>query len=132
MKIKEILSNVFLTLPGILFLVLGFQWLVSPEAGADALMMPLLSGTGLNTQIGDIGGLFLGMGLLVMSAVTTRKSDMLFSVALLLSCIVVYRLLAFTLHDATIVLQMVIVEFVLAVWFYIGSKILAKEEKEDA
>ena len=83
-RIGRLLFNIFLILPGLFFLFTGFQWLVSPESGASALTMPLLSGAGLGSQIGDIGGLFLGMGLLIMGAVTTRKRDLLLSVAVIL------------------------------------------------
>jgi hypothetical protein len=130
--IGRLLLNIFLILPGIFFLFTGFQWLVAPESAASALMMPLLSGAGLGSQIGDIGGLFLGMGLLVMGAVTTRKGDWLLSVALVLSCIAVYRFLAFSLHDATLSMQSLVFEMVLAIWFFIASRILPVEEPRDA
>lgn len=120
-RIGRLIFNIFLILPGLFFLFAGFQWLVSPERGASALTMPLLSGAGLGSQVGDIGGLFLGMGLLIMGAVTTRKRDLLLSVAVILSCIAVYRFLAFTLHDATLIVQSVTIEIVLAVWFFIAS-----------
>jgi hypothetical protein len=131
-RIGRLLLNIFLILPGIFFLFTGFQWLVAPESAASALMMPLLSGAGLGSQIGDIGGLFLGMGLLVLGAVTTRKGDWLLAVALLLSCIAVYRVLAFSLHDATLSMQSLVFEMVLAIWFFIASRILPVKEPENA
>jgi len=131
-RIGRLFLNIFLVLPGVFFLFVGFQWLVAPESGATALMMPLLDGAGLNSQISDIGGLFLGMGLLVMAAVTTRKSDLLFSVALILSCIAVYRVLAFSLHGATLIMQSIAIEIVFAIWFYIASRILSVKEPENA
>jgi hypothetical protein len=130
--IGTLLLNIFLILPGIFFLFTGFQWIVAPESAAATLMMPLLAGAGLGSQIGDIGGLFLGMGLLIMGAVTFRKNDWLFSVALILSCIAVYRVLAFTLHDATLSIQSAVFELVLAIWLFSASKILStKEPKND-
>jgi len=120
-RIGRLIFNTFLVLPGLFFLFTGFQWLVTPESGASALTMPLLSGAGLGSQIGDIGGLFLGMGLLTMGAVTTRKRDLLLSVAVLLSCITIYRFLAFSLHGATLIVQSIAIEIVLAVWFFIAS-----------
>jgi hypothetical protein len=130
--IGRLLVNIFLILPGIFFLFTGFQWLVAPESAASALTMPLLSGAGLGSQIGDIGGLFLGMGLLVMGAVTTKKGEWLFAVALLLSCIAVYRVLAFPLYDATLSMQSLVFEMVLAIWFFIASSILPEKEPKNA
>ncbi len=127
-RIGRLIFNILLILPGLFFLFTGFQWLVTPESGASALTMPLLSGAGLGSQIGDIGGLFLGMGLLIMGAVITRKRDLLLSVAVILSCIAAYRVLAFTLHDATLIVQSIAIEIVLAFWFFIASIKLSKIE----
>jgi len=121
MKLRSILFTAFLIVPGVFFLFTGYQWLVSPDAAASALMMPLLNGAGLSSQMSDIGGLFLGMGLAVMGAVATRKGDWLMPVSIILACIAVFRLLAFSLYDATLGPQMVVVEIVLAVWFAIAS-----------
>lgn len=128
MKIRRIIFTAFLILPGVFFLYTGFQWLVSPEAAASALMMPLLEGAGRSSQMSDIGGLFLGMGLVVMSAVVTRKGDWLMPISIILACIGIFRLLAFSLHDATLIPQMVVVEIVLSAWFAIASRKLSVEE----
>ena len=132
MKIRSIIFMAFLILPAVFFLFTGFQWLVSPDAAASALMMPLLDGAGRNSQISDIGGLFLGMGLTVMGAVVIRKGDWLMPVSIILACIAVFRLLAFTLHDATLTPQMVVMEIVLSVWFAIASRNLLVEEPTNA
>ena len=125
MKLRSIFFPAFLILPGVFFLFTGFQWLVSPEAAASALMMPLLNGAALSSQMSDIGGLFLGMGLVVMGAVVTRKGDWLIPLSIILACIGIFRLLAFSLHDATLSPQMVVIEIVLSVWFAIASQKLS-------
>lgn len=130
-KIQNVIFNIFLIIPAIFFLFTGFQWLVIPENAASSLMMPLLEGAGLCSQIGDIGGMFLAMGLLVMGAITTKRKDLLLSVAVLLSCVVVYRLLAFTLHSATLTIQLVLFEMVLAIWFFVASRYMSVKESED-
>lgn len=127
-KIKGVIFTAFLILPGIFFLFTGFQWLVSPETAASALMMPLLDGAALSSQLGDIGGLFLGMGLVVLGAAVTRKVDWLLPVSVLLASIAVLRLLAFALHDAGLIPQMVVLEIALAIWFGIASRIRPKQE----
>ncbi len=132
MKLRSIIFTAFLILPGVFFLFTGFQWLVSPETAADALMMPLLDGAARSSQMSDIGGLFLGMGLVVMGAVVTRKGDWLMPISIILACIGIFRLLAFSLHDATLIPQMVVVEIVLSVWFAIASQKLLVEEPTNA
>ncbi len=128
LKLRSLIFTAFLILPGVFFLFTGYQWLVSPETAADALMMPLLDGTGRNSQMGDIGGLFFGMGLVVMGAVVSRMADWLLPLSIILACIAVFRLLAFSLHDATLIPQMFVVEIVLSVWFAIASRKLSAEE----
>lgn len=131
-RILGLVFNILLILPASFFLVAGFRWLVNPEAAASSLMMPLLTGAGLSSQMGDLGALFLGMGLLTMGALVTRKGDWLFAVALFLSCIVIYRLLAFALYYATLIMPMVAFELILAVWYFTASRILSKKESMHA
>ncbi len=127
MKLRSIIFTAFLIVPGVFFLFTGYQWLVSPETAASALMMPLLDGAGRSSQMGDIGGLFLGMGLVIMSAVVTRKGDWLMPLSIILACIGIFRLLAFSLHDAALIPRMIVIEIVLSVWFAIASRKLSVE-----
>ena len=126
-KLRAIIFTAFLIVPGVFFLYTGYQWLVSPEAAASALMMPLLDGAALSSQMSDIGGLFLGMGLVVMGAVVTGKGDWLMPLSTILACIAIFRLLAFSLHDAGLIPQMVVVEIVLSVWFGLAARKLSVE-----
>ena len=127
-QITRFIFNTFLILPAVFFLFTGFRWLVSPDAAASTLMMPLLKGAALSSQMGDIGGLFLGMGLLVIGAVVSRKGDWLMSVSVLLACIAIFRLLSFALHAATLVPQMIVFEMVLSIWLGIASRKLSMKE----
>jgi hypothetical protein len=117
----------FLILPAVFFLLTGYRWLVSPEDAASTLMMPLLKGFALSSQMGDIGGMFLAMGLLTTGAVVYRKGDWLMSVSIILACIAIFRLLSYTLHGAALVRQMVVFEIVLSVWFGLASRKLSKK-----
>ena len=127
-QITRFIFNTFLILPAVFFLFTGFRWLVSPDAAASTLMMPLLKGAALSSQMGDIGGLFLGMGLLTTGAVVSRKGDWLISVSIILACIVIFRLLSFALHGATLVPQMIVFEMVLSIWLGIASRKLSMKE----
>lgn len=131
-KVIRIAINVFLILPAAFFLFTGFQWLVAPADAAEALLMPLLSGSGLGSQIGDIGGMFLALGIILMSAVVTRKGDWLMPVSIVLACIALFRLLAFSLHSAPLAAQAVVFELVLSVWFVFASRLVRRGEVSDA
>ena len=131
-RIIRIVVTIFLILPAAFFLFTGFRWLVSPADAAGALLMPLLSGSGLGSQIGDIGGMFLALGIVVMGAVVTQKGDWLMPVAIVLGCIVLFRLLAFSLYSAPLAPQAIVFELALSVWFVFASRLLKPREASDA
>ena len=76
-----------LALPAIMFIFMGYRWVVFPQGAADAQLMPLLTGTGLSSQVADLGALFLGMGLMIVLFLITAKRTWLYAPALLLSLI---------------------------------------------
>jgi hypothetical protein len=131
-KILRIVLISFLVLPALCFLFTGFRWLVAPDDAAGALLMPLLTGSGLGSQMGDIGGMFLAMGLIVLGAVVTEKGDWLMPVSILLGCIVLYRLLAFALYGAPLAFQMILFELVLSIWFGFASRLVKPREESHA
>jgi len=127
-RIKNKLFTLLILLPGIMFLVTGLRWLVDPALAASVVMMPLLvDGVGLSSQIGDIGGLFLAMGLMILFALTSGNGEWLKPVALLLTCIAFYRLVAFFVHAADLVPQMIVIELGLAAWLYFAAGKLIKK-----
>ena len=131
-RIIRVVVNTLLILPAAFFLFTGFQWLVSPADAAGARLMPLLSGSGLSSQRGDIGGMFLALGIIVMGAVVTRKGDWLMPVSIVLGCIVLFRLLAFSLYSAPLAPQAVVFELVMSVWLGFASRLVKTEEASDA
>jgi hypothetical protein len=131
-RIIRIATNVFLILPAAFFFFTGFQWLVSPADAAGALLMPLLSGSGLGSQMGDIGGMFVALGISVMGAVVTRKGEWLVPVSIVLGCIVLFRLLAFSLYGAPLAPQVVVFELVMSAWLGLASRLVRSEESSDA
>lgn len=94
--------------------------------------MPLLSGSGLGSQMGDIGGMFLALGIIGMGAVVTRKGAWLMPVSIVLGCIVLFRLLAFSLYSAPLAPQAVVFELVMSVWLGLASRLVKAEEASDA
>ena len=68
--LKKILS-VLLVLPAIAFIVTGLRFATAPADAAKGLAMPLLDGAARSSQIGDVDALFLGMGLMILTALIT-------------------------------------------------------------
>ena len=59
---------------GLLFLFNGLMWLISPTDIASSLGMPLLTGHGLSTQIGDLASFFLVVGIFTLLGAYTKEN----------------------------------------------------------
>ena len=64
---------VIVALPGILFVATGFRWLVDSSAAAVQFGMLLLDGVGRSSQISDMSGFFLTLGIVMLAALITSK-----------------------------------------------------------
>jgi len=120
--------RIIVALPGILFVMMGLNWVVKPADAAAQLGMPLLDGLARGSQIGDVGAAFLSMGLMILLAVATGRRSWFYAPALMLSLVALFRLLAWLLHDASLAPQMVIVEVVIALLLLLSSRRLAEKE----
>ncbi len=109
------LLRVIVTLPAILFVVMGLRWITDPAGAASSLGMPLLDGLGRSSQIGDVGTLFLTMGLMILIGLATSTGSWFYAPALMLSVVALFRLLAWLFHDATLAPDMIAVELIIAV-----------------
>ena len=124
----KILLRVLVTLPAILFIVTGLRWAIDPSGAATALGMTLLDGIGRSSQIGDVGAMFLSMGIMMLLALVTAKRAWFYAPALLLSLIAVFRLLAWLVHDAALAMDMIVVELVVTVIVLIAASKLSPKE----
>jgi hypothetical protein len=124
----KILLRVLVTLPAILFIVTGLRWAIDPSGAATALGMTLLDGIGRSSQIGDVGAMFLSMGIMMLLALVTAKRAWFYAPALLLSLIAVFRLLAWLVHDAALAMNMIVVELVVTVILLIAASKLSSSE----
>ena len=108
------LLRVIVIVPAILFVVMGLRWIVDPAGAADGLGMPLLEGLGRSSQIGDVGTLFLTMGLMILIGLATKIPSWFYAPALMLASVALLRLLAWLMHDAPLAIDMIAVEVIIA------------------
>jgi len=108
--------------------MMGLNWVIKPADAAAGLAMPLLDGLARGSQIGDVGAMFLSMGLMILLAVVTARRSWFYAPALILSLVALFRLLAWLLHDASLAPQMVVVEVVIALLLLLSSRRLAERE----
>lgn len=114
-----------LALPALLFLVSGLRWAVDPAGAAAGLGMTLLEAPGLGSQIGDVGGLFLSMGLMIGLALMTRNAVWFRAPAIMLLAVAVLRIVAALVHDAGFAPEAVAVEVIVASLLLFASNRIA-------
>ena len=120
--------RIFLLLPAIGFVVAGLRIAVAPEGAVQRLAMPLLDGAARSSQIGDVGAFCMGMGLMMITALRTRKREWFIAPAILLASAAVFRTLAFLFHDAPLLMNMIAVEVVIASSLVLAANKLTEAE----
>ncbi len=121
--------RVVLVLPAIGFLVTGLRFAVAPAGAAKGLAMPLLDGAARSSQIGDIGALFLGMGLMILTALVTRERTWFVAPAVLLLLVAVLRILAWLFHGAALMMPMIVPELVIGGLLLLASAKLTEADR---
>lgn len=86
-------SRLVVALFGLLFLALGIGFWLRPETAAGRLHIEAVGVAGFSTLRADLGGLFIGLALLSLGSVWTRKRWMACAAALVLAAIAIGRLI---------------------------------------
>jgi hypothetical protein len=108
------LLRLLVALPGILFVVMGLRWITDPAGAAAFGGMPLLEGVARSSQIGDLGALFLSMGMMIFLAVITLKRSWFYAPVMVLLTVAVFRLVAWLFHGAALAPDAIAVEVIVA------------------
>ena len=106
--------RILIVLPALLFVVMGLRWATDPGWAADQLGMTLMTGAGLSAQIGDVGGMFLSMGIMMLVGSATANRVWLCAPALLLGLIATFRVIAWVAHGAALTPDTIAVEVIVA------------------
>lgn len=114
------------------FLIMGLRWAVAPSGAAEALNMSLFNGAALSSQIGDVGGLFLGMGMFALLGLVTRKREWFLAGAILVYAIAVFRIFAWLFHGASLMMQFILPEIIIGTLLLIAAKTLTTNETSKA
>ncbi|GHD07176.1 hypothetical protein GCM10007052_02710 [Halioglobus japonicus] len=113
-------------LPAILFIVMGVRWLVAPAGIAPEFGLELATGLGLSSQVGDMSGFFLTLGICMLAGLVTGRRTWFYPAALLLFLTAIGRVVAWLFHDAALAPQ-IGVELVVTVILLLASQRLARE-----
>lgn len=120
--------TVFLALVVVIALFMATNaalWLIVPARAAKVLEMPLLTGSGLSSQM-DIGALFLGAATFTIMALITRERPWFIAAAVLILGAAAYRTNAFLFHGASFLAHMVGIEIVIGSILIIASRLLGR------
>jgi ribonuclease Z len=85
------IGRILVTLAALTFLAVGLQFWVAPEQAAHLFGIEAIRGAGLINVRADMGGLFIGLGLLAGAGAWTRRRAGLVAAAVLLATVVVGR-----------------------------------------
>ena len=124
--VKKILG-VLVLLPAILFIVTGLRWLVAPAGVAPEFGLVLGEGLGLSSQVGDMAGFFLTLGICMLVALVSGRRAWYYPPALLLFLTAVGRVIAWLVHDAALATPQIGVEIIVAVILLLASRLIARE-----
>ena len=108
-------------LPGIMFFLIGLQWMFSPTAAAKAIGMELLDGMARSSQIGDLGSFFFAGSCIILLGVYTLNRTWFFASAMLVGGAAVIRTMAWALHDAPLATQSIAIEVVICIIMLVAA-----------
>ena len=121
------LLKLLVALPAILFLVTGLRWLVAPAGVAPQFGLTLEHGVGLSSQVGNMFSFFVLLGICMLTALVSGRRNWFYPPIILLSLTAVGRVLAWLLHDAALVVDLVIPEVIVAVILLVASRHLPEQ-----
>ncbi len=113
-------------LSAILFIVMGVRWLVAPAGIAPEFGLVLGEGLGLSSQVGDMSGYFLTLGICMLTGLVSGNRVWYYPPAILLFLTAIGRVIAWLFHDAALAPQ-IAVEVVVTVILLFASQRLARE-----
>ena len=93
----ELMLRILVGLFALLFLAMGLNLMFNPAGATEGLSLIPVAEHGLNTLRGDMGGTFVGCGLLLVLGMLWRKADWLLAVAGLMALIAFGRVVGFVI-----------------------------------
>lgn len=124
----KLILKILVTILSVLFIVNGVRWLVAPAGIAPMFGLELAAGIGLSSQIGDMAGFFLTLGTCALIGMISGQRLWFYPAIMLLGITATGRIIAFLVHDATLATQMIGIEAIAALVFFVASRNLASDD----
>ena len=119
--------SLVISLLAAVFIVMGVRWLIAPDGIAPEFGLILGDGLGLSSQIGDMSGYFLFLGISMLLGVITGHRPWFYAAAILLSLTAVGRTVAWLIHDAALASH-IRSEVLIAMLLIIASWVLGEDD----
>jgi hypothetical protein len=104
------------------FVIMGLRLMAMPEAAAATFFIEAQGAAGASTIRGDLGGTFLGAGLIVAVGLIPRTEHWLYSAAILMGAIALGRVISLVFDGyAQSAVAALIVEIVFVIILVIGA-----------
>jgi hypothetical protein len=114
--------KLLILLPAIFFIVTGVRWLVAPAGVAPMFELTLDEGIGLSSQVGDMAGFFLTLGSCILIALISGRQTWYYPAIMLLAITAVGRIVAWLVHDASLPLDLIAPEIIIALILFVASR----------
>lgn len=122
------LLKLLVLLPALLFMTMGIRWVVAPAGVAPEFGLTLEHGVGLSSQVGDMAGFFLTLGLCMLLALVTGRRVWYYPAIMLLLITAIGRILAWLLHDAALAVELIAPEVIVAIILLLASRRLPEKD----
>lgn len=114
--------KLLILLPAIFFIVTGVRWLVAPAGVAPMFGLTLDEGVGLSSQVGDMTGFFLTLGSCILIALISGRRTWYYPAIMLLAITALGRIVAWLVHDASLPLDLIAPEIIIALILFVASR----------
>jgi len=114
--------KLLILLPAIFFIVTGVRWLVAPAGVAPMFELTLDEGIGLSSQVGDMAGFFLTLGSCILIALISGRQTWYYPAIMLLAITALGRIVAWLVHDASLPLDLIAPEIIIALILFVASR----------
>jgi hypothetical protein len=114
--------KLLILLPAIFFMVTGVRWLVAPAGVAPMFGLTLGEGVGLSSQVSDMTGFFLTLGSCILIALISGRRTWYYPAIMLLAITALGRIVAWLVHDASLPLDLIAPEVIIALILFVASR----------
>ena len=122
----NMLIKILTVVIAIIFVSSGLQWAVIPGQAGAPLGLVLPEGIGISSMMGDVGGFFMGGGMMVILGLKTKNPTWFHAAAMLAAIAAVYRIIAWAAHDAPLTIAFIVVEILMTIVLLLAAKNVCK------